>query len=198
MWRDVEGHRISNMIYGGNVDQTDLAAEYQAVIADGHLFLLINVADDTLQPIENGVAWDDDSVEIFIDGDNSKSGFYDSTNDYQLVFGIGRDQMVTGINSAPIAANIQHIITTTQTGYQLQIAIPLAQLGISRASGEKFGLDIQITDDDNGGSVDNKISWSTEDDNGWPMPASFGTVTVGGTTGLSLEGNDLYLPLFVE
>lgn len=195
VWSAMERHPISNVTYGNVAGAPDLAANYRAIVAEGQLFLFIDVTDDVLQPIENGLVSNDDSVEIYIDGDNSKSGTYDSVDDFHMIFGVGRNGITTGTNSRALPADIEHFFTTTERGYQLEVAIPLASLNIDSASGEQFGIDIQISDDDDGGLVDNKIAWSAEGKNSWERPASFGTVTIGGELEVIVLDQDFYLPI---
>jgi len=52
-----------------------------------NLYLRIRVSNDGFSPVVNDSVdfWHDDSIEIFIDGDNSKGLSYDGVNDFQAL-----------------------------------------------------------------------------------------------------------------
>ncbi len=51
-----------------------------------NLYVLVEVKDNNRFSDSGGSWWEDDVVEIFIDGDNSKGTAYDGQNDFQLGF----------------------------------------------------------------------------------------------------------------
>jgi len=101
---------------------------------------------------------DDDSIDIFIDGDNSKGASYDGINDYHITvprIGVGV-QMFYGPNSAE--GLIYHYqVAPLGSRHFYEIAINLASAGI--VPGRPFGFEIQLNDDDNGGDVDARFGW---------------------------------------
>ena len=70
---------LGGALGGGELptDDTDLSATIFAGIADEHLYIAVQVLDDDISTdtveagSENGNTWQDDGIEIFIDGDNS-------------------------------------------------------------------------------------------------------------------------------
>ena len=62
----------------------------------------------------------------------------------------------------------------TNTGYRMEVVVPLAQIGVVVGPDAEFGLDIYIIDDDDGGIRDNKLAWNSIIDEGWQMPGVFG------------------------
>lgn len=72
----------------GRVDEGSVAGEYQwaAMHDDTYLYLMVfgeQVGAELLS--DSGFFYDDDNLNIFIDGDNSKSSSYDGVNDYHIL-----------------------------------------------------------------------------------------------------------------
>ena len=129
-------------------------------------------------------ARDDDSIDIYIDGDNSKGTSYDGINDFHttVAFLDSDTQFHLGPNSA----------TTLQLDFSAgeepnsflfgwyELKINLESAGI--IVGQPFGFEIQLNEDDNGGARDAKFGWfepsgSTVADSN---PSVFGTVLLTG------------------
>ncbi len=139
--------------------------------------VIVNVVDDifpiTDSPI--GRKYDDDSIEIFIDGNNSKGANYDGTDDYQFVF------LADGDNSVPLAkgpgtpVNLTSDVELTASGYKLTVFIPRVEVGIQH--GQPFGINVEVNDDDDGGLRDSKHTWIGRRglDRSWTQPRAFGT-----------------------
>ena len=139
---------------------------------------IVNVTDDILFDDDAGSRHDDDSIELYIDGNNSKRSFYDGVNDYQLRFtpsGIG---LIESGTSLPVPDDLTAFFRYFTGGYQLTAYVPLASTGIVNA--QAFGLNIEVNDDDDGGDRDAKYSWiGIEDrDIAWRNPTAFGTAQV--------------------
>ena len=154
--------------------------------ADGNLQFIenlevtVNVADDQLFTDSGtgaeSISYEDDSVEIYIDGDNNKRSDYDGINDYQFRFaplGEGVFSKVRGPAGTPL--NLNGRFTYYNGGYILHATIPLDQVGIRK--GFPFGLNVEVNDDDDGGPRDAKYSWiGTEgEDVAWRNTQAFGT-----------------------
>lgn len=137
--------------------------------------------DDDIFPITDsavGRKYDDDSVEIFIDGNNSRGTNYDGQDDYQFVF------LADGDNSLPQAkgpgstagpAGLVSSVELNATGYRLTVFIPRVAVGIQH--GQPFGINVEVNDDDDGGLRDSKYTWIGQQDLdlSWTQPESFGT-----------------------
>ena len=115
--------------------------------------------------------WNDDSVEIFIDGDNSKGDVYDGVDDFQVSLSV--DSNIDPVISAlsPPGLGIFH----RASGIVMEIAINLESAGIE--IGRPFGFDVHINEDDNGGDRDAKWGWFEKSgfDRSWRQPSVLGT-----------------------
>jgi len=103
---------------------------------------------------------DDDSLEIFIDGNNSKGDSYDGTDDYHtlLAFDDSFFTAAKGSNSADgldITYNAYFDDYYCSSYYKARINLASAGIKV----GVPFGFDIQLNEDDNGGAGDAKFSW---------------------------------------
>ncbi|MBK8805207.1 MAG: hypothetical protein IPO21_00595 [Bacteroidales bacterium] len=165
----------------GNPNSTDLSAKWSAIWDNTNLYIVVQVTDNNLQNDSGDNWWDDDGVEIFIDGNNSKGSSYDNQNDFQWGFNYKSDVIRTGgSNPSNSTAGIQFKIVTNATGYTLEVAIPWTTIKLSPTVGATLGIDIAINDDDGGSSRENKIAWNATEDNGWQNPSVFGAADLVG------------------
>lgn len=148
-------------------------------IADIHnLEFTVNVLDDIILDNgtgENSTTHFDDSIEIFIDGDDNKGGGYDGRNDFQFQFAPFGDGVFTKRRGPAVSDNVSASISYFSGGYRLVATIPLSDVGI--CGGFPFGLNVEVNDDDDGGNRDAKYAWvGTENiDNSWRNTSLFGT-----------------------
>lgn len=124
---------------------------------------------------------DDDAIDVFIDGDNSKTDNYDGVNDFHVTMTFLEDgsRFHYGPNSLT-TLNLEHATFKYISLHQYEIKIELASAGIT--IGKPFGFEIQLNDDDNGGARDVRFGWaepagSTVADSN---PSVFGTVLLTG------------------
>ncbi len=165
----------------------DAAISWRGLYDDTYLYLFVTVNDDTLMNDSPGQSWNDDGVELWFDGDNSKGTTYDGVNDIGIAF------LYSGDPDNPLIFNpfthsgapgdfsgVMSGATYTGSGVlgmlNLEVAIPLATLGISPTPGYQFGLEVDWNDDDDGGDVDTKVKYFSMIDESWQNPSVLGTV----------------------
>ncbi|MBN2589094.1 MAG: tetratricopeptide repeat protein [Sedimentisphaerales bacterium] len=174
IWEKAKSHRLENRIYSNNFTLEDLDAVYSALWDKDNLYVYVHVVDDSLKN-DSDEHYQDDSIEIFIDADNSKSGEY-SNKDYQYYFSWDKDKPSAGIyNRGNIQDSIKYKLVTHDKGYSLEVMFPWATLGTKAFPGAKIGLDIHVNDDDDGGDRDSKITWRDTQDSAWENTKFFGT-----------------------
>jgi len=152
-------------------------------VAVDNIEITVNVNDELIYTDSNTSEFfadhQDDSIEIFIDGNNSKLSAYDGQDDFQFRFAPLGDGIVSRLRPAgQVPENMSGIFTYFNGGYKLVATIPLAEVGITADS--PFGINIEVNDDDNGGSRDYKYAWiGTENvDASFFNPSMFGTSQV--------------------
>ncbi len=148
-----------------------------------YLYILVrNPEENSLYQAVNDSphAYQDDSVEIMLDGDNSKSSTYDGINDYMIA--LRYDDSVDNRFEYGNRGSRNDLVINYATNHQsrgsgtawYEIAIDIASAGIT--PGENFGIEIQVNEDDDGDGRDAKWSWaeSTQEHRAYFDPSSFG------------------------
>lgn len=177
-----------------------LFSAWTAVTDGDTLYIGVRMIDQSIQLDSGFEWWKDDGIELFIDGDNSKqTGGYDGDNDYHLNFRVADGLLIRGGRSAGVPDNLVYELSSdgfdfdiasgafvedidqngaTDAGFNLEIAIPLDELGIDE--GEPFGINLHYNDDDNGGERDAKYTWTGDKgiDIDFLEPSSFATALI--------------------
>ena len=166
----------------GQIDApfTDAALSWRALWDEDYLYLFISVVDDTLTDANLAATWQGDSVELWLDGDNSKADAYDGVNDLGMNWGFQdapEDPMV--FSGEWYLGTTGYLAKTVKTegGLDLEVAVPMANLGIVPAPGHLMGLDVDWNDQDApDGTRDTKVKWFDATDNSWQNPSLMGTI----------------------
>jgi len=128
--------------------------------------------------------WHDDSVELYFDIGNDKPTSY-GHDDYQRLFRYAHnasDNILDSLNSAKgmktwyRTSRAMEMANQTTSIYEIEVN--MASIGLNPE--ERFGLDVQINDDDDGGERDSKWSWFAPSfqDESWNNPSLFGTAVL--------------------
>jgi hypothetical protein len=147
------------------------------------LYVMVEVTDDALVNDSGGGGskWLDDSVEIYVDGDNSKATSPD-TNDHQYTIYWNNEvwEEPSAIhNGAPSLVGVDYAVKTTAEGYLLEIKLPwMSIMGKAAEPGQLIGFDVWINDDDDGDGRDSQVSWYSTDGNGWQDPSVWGVAAL--------------------
>jgi len=116
--------------------------------------------------------YDDDSVEIFIDPDDSRSETYDAWDrHYVMAFG-HPDELIAHAGNPAV---VLRALALTVDGYAVELAVPWTALGVTPHAGMRIGFDIYANDDDDGGGRDGFMVWSGGHFN-YADTSEFGTV----------------------
>ena len=152
-------------------------SEWWAMHDGTNLYLRIRVTNDasSYSFFDSEMPWHDDSVELYIDGDNSKGESYDGANDFQVFVSADNNVLPYFAPSSAPGMRIFHK-STGGSLYNIEVAINLESVAIE--IGKPFGFDVHINEDDNGGDRDAKWGWfeKTGFDRSWFQPSAFGTL----------------------
>ncbi|UAY52782.1 putative Ig domain-containing protein [Ferruginibacter albus] len=183
-WAKAPVTSITKTING--TKQADFAAQWRAMYDNTYLYVLVEVKDATLKAPPYGPnTWDDDAVELYIDGNNEKSTSYDA-NDRQYGFNWGVTPSTTAMYGTANRTGIVYAIPTVSGGYNLAVKIPWSTLSVTPSAGKQMGFDININDND-GGNADKTRqatnSWFSTSNQEFTNSSLFGTapLTVCGT-----------------
>ena len=163
-------------------DPADCSGSWQALYDSRYLYVLIDVNDSKLyNDTVLANSWQDDSVEFYIDGNNSKGGSTDE-NDFQYRFGWNVDSpdadMYEYFHRPGSLVGVEYMMAETGDGYRLEIRIPWSSiLGRPGApTGQLIGVDCFINDDDAGGDTrESQVAWHATTGSGWNTPSQWGT-----------------------
>lgn len=191
-WSNAPDVNISNVILGSLPG--DYTGKYKALWTSSYLYLLVTVGDATRVNDSGSSWWEDDVVEIFLDGDNSKGTSYDGLNDFQLGFRWNDANINVGGNSKNNTTGIVKSMVQSGAGYVLEVAIPWTTIGVTPVIGNRMGIEVEIDDDDNSGTRDSQTAAFATGTTAWSSPSVFGTgyitsctVTNVPVTGVSLN-----------
>ncbi len=193
---------IDNLLVDSANNQIDGATGYQWAALHDEVRLYIYVfAKIGPSFADSAEAFNNDSLEIFWDGNFSRGNAYDGVDDVQLIIplvnpnrnggfannSVDADSAVQlGVNSesgfalsgnAPFDLSTLEFATCTCTGTQIywEVSIDLAAAKIPL--GQTFGFEIQINEDLDGGNRDVKWAWArpskTEDEPGTQADDTF-------------------------
>jgi hypothetical protein len=181
-WKTAPQYQLENVIYTPPTSSNDLSASYRAMWDHDNLYLLVEVTDDILRhdsPPDQW--WKSDSVEVYIDGDNSKAPAY-GPNDFQYAFIWDKTSPQMLENKHNGTNGVQYAIVTTEKGYRVEAKFPWSTLGAKPSAGAKIGLDVHVNDNDTG-ERKTKLCWHDREDNAWNNPQLFGNAELAGLVG---------------
>ncbi|WP_424000268.1 sugar-binding protein [Haloarcula salina] len=178
-WSDVPAHQIETAIIQDS-RETDFRGEWRALWDESALYYLVVVEDPTVTS-ESDEMYQNDSVEIFIDPDNSRGQSYDGDNDAQILFERGHNIAVPGYHTFDGFSYKQVDVSQTETpaGWHLAVTLPWAVLQTTPIVGHRFGTNIHINDDGDGGDINSKYSWFSANGEAWMNPSTFALVELG-------------------
>ena len=192
---------LEDFIQGGSTgdvatapfDNEDLSFEIWVGYDSDNLYVAIRVSD--YDPFDdsaeagsaNGSTWLDDSVEVFVDGDNSNFPDRDTTGSNWEVVDTGGQYVIT-INNAYREAEAGNpgygedaawyaMTELSDTGYEAEFRISMSTIG-NPQRGDIIGFTVGVNDDDDGGGNDYQVMWC-----GMPhTEATYGNLVLGPMT----------------
>jgi hypothetical protein len=167
-------------------DQKDCSAKFKCGWIDDSLYIHMEILDDILDTDNNGEPWENDGIEMYFDGDNSKlESSYDQVNDIQIR--IERDDATnnqidyvygnSGANPWFDVSSLRFkLLENEETGYFVEICNSISSLKITGDENDYFGFDIQVNDAD--GSIRESIlRWHCNNHQGWHDASALGNAT---------------------
>jgi hypothetical protein len=144
-----------------------------------YIYALVIVKDEALNNDSGaGSKWNDDSVEFYVDGDNTKASTVDD-NDHQYTCRWNNAEIETPSaihNGDPSLVGYEYAIVTTGSGYIYEARVPWTSIiAEPPGAGDLIGIDMYINDDDDGTDRDTQIAWHSEAGAGWNTPSMWGT-----------------------
>ena len=198
-WRVRVNDNLEDFIRGAEVasgadnppfDDQDISFDIFAGFDDENLYVAVRVFDngfgeDSVAPgSEDGQTWLDDSVEVFIDGNNSNFAER-STDGNADVVDTGGQFVITSTNAyrdteagdPGYGENAAWFAKAgfTDAGYETEFRISLDAIGNPK-EGDIIGFTIAVNDDDDGGNAERQIIWV----GATHIEATYGNLILGG------------------
>ncbi len=177
VWATVAAYPITTKIDGADpTGPADASGQFRVLYDAQNLYALVDVNDEKLFN-DSSSAYLDDSVEFYVDGDNTKKGPGLEGNNRQYTFGwTATDIQGTNTNITDVA----FAQVNTPTGWRIELKFPWQSLmGTGAPVGKLIGIDCFYNDDDDGGDTrESQIAWHSTVGNDWQTPASWGTAVV--------------------
>ena len=151
-----------------------VTAKATALWDENYLYVFAEVKDADLNHASAN-AYEQDSLEVFIDENNHKSDSYED-DDKQYRISYINEQSFNGKKC--VAENVTSVAKTTADGYVIEAAYKWTD--ITPKAGMEIGLEFQINDADSTGKRIGTLSWYDETGMGWSAPAVYGTVKLVG------------------
>lgn len=132
------------------VDANNASGSWKALYDSENLYVIVDVTDDSLVNDSNS-SWQDDSVEFYFDGGNSKLNTALSGDDRQYTFGWGTDE-IQGTNIQ--LEGVEQAQVVTESGWRIEIKFPWVALQEAAPQAlDLIGVDCFYNDDDDGGDT---------------------------------------------
>jgi hypothetical protein len=164
-------------------DQNDCSGNFKCGWIDDSLYIHMDILDDILDTDNNGEPWENDGIEMYFDGDNSKlKSSYDQINDIQIR--IERDDSTnnqldyvygnSGANPWFDVSSLRFkILENEDTGYFVEICNSISALKITGDENDYYGFDIQVNDAD-GSARESIFRWHCDNHEGWHNASALG------------------------
>ena len=195
IWSAASVQTIGRKIDGEDLTSpADASGQFRVLYDAQNLYALVEIKDDALVN-DTANSWQDDSVEFYVDGDNTKKGAGLDGNNRQYTFGWTTTD-VQGTNTA--LDGVVHAQSNVPGGWQIEIKFPWQSLlGAGAPVGKLIGIDSFYNDDDNGTDTrESQVAWHSTVGGDWQTPSSWGTAlvapaaTAGGTDRLYVALRD--------
>jgi hypothetical protein len=158
-------------------DPADGSGIWKVLYDAENLYVLVDITDDSLQN-DSASSWQDDSVEIYFDGGNTKLSTPLSGDDHQYTFGWTTDE-IQGTNITGYTEGIEQAQVTTGTGWRIEVKMPWMSIwGVVPQAGDLIGIDCYYNDDDDGGDSREGKMLSFSAVEGWNDASQWGTAVL--------------------
>lgn len=162
-----KANEISTDIYTQNTKGAK--AKVKTLWDKDYLYVLAKVEDSNLSD-SNGNAWEQDSVEIFIDENLGRTSLYEADD---VQYRVNYKNLVS-INGGPADTKFKSATSIIDGGYMVEMSIPYNLKEF--IAGQVMGFDAQVNDDQGSGSRDSISNWHDETGTGYMNTENYGII----------------------
>ncbi len=169
MWNQAPEIPIDQLVTEALLIPTDQAARGTARIMwdDDRIYVLFDVHDKKVVG-SHPDAWEQDSVEMFVDENNGKRGVYEKDDFHCRCTYRGLRSGGTNFD----LTNVKSAAKKTDDGYRAEMSARWRTL--RPKANQKIGLELQINDDAGGGRRQSIAKWRTPNNSSWQNTSQFG------------------------
>lgn len=151
--------------------QPDNATRFGVIPTDDGLYIGVEVTDGNVVNDSTDLA-QDDAVHIFLDALHDREVTFNADDRHLVIAADGRFEER---NSRPF--DIVTAAVLSENGYNVEVYIPWSNLNLTPAGYFSLGLDVGVSDDDDGGDADGFAGWlsATDEDT---APSQFGNLCI--------------------
>ncbi|MBO4864255.1 MAG: endo-1,4-beta-xylanase [Eubacterium sp.] len=150
------------------VQKSDATCTAKLMWDEEYLYVLMDVKDATLND-DSENEWEQDSIEVFIDENNARSGSYDA-DDKQYRVSFNDKHSFNGEKC--LEENMQAAVVITDGGYMVEAAFKWTD--ITPADGTEISLELQVNDASSAGSRTGTLSWADDTGTCYMNPSMLG------------------------
>lgn len=151
----------------------DASAQVKLLWDANALYVYAEITDAVLNA-DSANAYEQDSLEVFIDENNGKTITYEK-DDKQYRISYLNGHSFNGTKC--LESNITSVAATTADGYVIEAAFKWTD--ITPGKGLEIGLDFQVNDADSSGSRIGTLNWYDASGMAWTNAQAFGTAILG-------------------
>lgn len=182
IWSQLESYSVAAL---ADFTISNNACNFATTWDDTFFYVGVTVEDKIVVTEQNGILHDEiyqnDGVEFFVDGDNSKGKSYDKINDYHFYIRHDGLLLIQGGNQGTwgevkdFGDKMEYKVVLTEKGFSAELAIRWDALGVTPKDGTLVGFAVTNDDNDNLESMGRKeITWVAGQNAG--KPETWGTV----------------------
>lgn len=167
VWKNVPVLKVNRDVAAENSleeGQKLSTASIRCLWDDGHLYCLVEVKDDKIST-GSFEDWAQDSIEIFVDGNNSKAGTYDNDDAQYRTSATGSETVGPTSDGERYTSKAAKV----DGGYIVEACIKL-----KTEAGKKIGFDAQVNNDPGNGFRGSITKWNDATNNTWESMADIG------------------------
>jgi len=142
----------------------DLSGTLRSQWDEEYVYFAIHVNDDQIVYDSAPALYNDDAIQIGIDGHHDHVKDPGAGDDHQYTIRV--DGLISDWMDPEDVELVRRAVRIVEGGYDVELAIPLTQLtqyGVE--AGTVMGFNLQLQDDDDGGDYDDKLIWEGHDTN---------------------------------
>lgn len=171
--------QISQQLNQGTGNNT---AKVGTLWDENNLYIAFDVTDANVINSSAEYPWNDDSVEVYIDGDLAKT--YNS-HAVQYIFRWNDSNVYKYNNNNATIDGIMHNAAVTATGYTMEIAIPWSCIpGMTVSESKSIGFTVHVNDkdvNDSSAEASDVLALTTDYGNDWQFASNWAEMVLTGT-----------------